>query len=86
MSTTQNNNNIITETIIEVPTYILRLKVKNAKYGYRNTDENAIDSETKKVVSWDESIIDNEFLGKKKTKKCCVYCAKKYDNLFQPTF
>jgi hypothetical protein len=31
----------------------------------------------KKTVSWDEKIIDNEFLNKKK-KNCCFYC-KKYN-------
>ncbi len=34
-----------------------------------------------KTVKWDTDIIDNEFLNKKKSKCCCVYCKK---NPFSP--
>ncbi len=37
-----------------------------------------------KRVSWDEAVIDNEHMNKKKTKNCCVFCKKKYDTLFVP--
>ena len=30
-----------------------------------------------KSIKWDSSVIDNEFLNKKKSKCCCVYCPKK---------
>lgn len=29
--------------------------------------------ETEARVTWDETTIDNEFLGRKKSKKCCIY-------------
>ena len=29
-----------------------------------------------KSITWDTSVIDNEFLNKKKSKSCCVYCQK----------
>ena len=29
-----------------------------------------------KSITWDPSVIDNEFLNKKKSKSCCVYCQK----------
>ena len=29
-----------------------------------------------KSITWDSSVIDNEFLNKKKSKSCCVYCRK----------
>lgn len=31
-----------------------------------------------KKVSWDENVIDNEFLNKKKMN-CCDFCKKKYN-------
>lgn len=31
---------------------------------------------SRKRVTWDENVIDNEFLNKKKSNCCCVYCKK----------
>ena len=28
---------------------------------------------SKKVVKWDEDVVDNETLGRKKSKKCCIF-------------
>ena len=33
-------------------------------------------SKNTKKVHWDVNVIDNEFLNKKKSKCCCVYCKK----------
>jgi protein phosphatase 1 regulatory subunit 11 len=32
---------------------------------------------TEKQVKWDEKVIDNEFLGRKSSKCCCIYSAPK---------
>ena len=32
-----------------------------------------IDRKPKKHVTWDESVVDNEFMNKKKSNKCCIY-------------
>lgn len=29
-----------------------------------------------KSITWDSSVIDNEFLNRKKSKSCCVFCQK----------
>lgn len=33
-------------------------------------------SKSNKKVQWDSNVIDNEFLNRKKSKCCCVYCKK----------
>ena len=35
-----------------------------------------------KSINWDPSVIDNEFLNKKKSKSCCVYCQKSQPHPF----
>lgn len=57
-------------------------KLKNAQNGSTSTETETQtslriravnDEETKKHLSWDEAVIDNENLGKKKSKVCCIF-------------
>jgi protein phosphatase 1 regulatory subunit 11 len=57
---------------------ILVLRLKQRSISIDN-------NKNEKRVTWDEAVIDNEHMNKKKTKSCCVFCKKKkYDNLFLP--
>lgn len=57
-----------------ITTLIENSKVKNEKSNILILRLKSNINNTKSV-SWDEEVIDNEFLNKKK-KNCCQYCKK----------
>lgn len=70
-------SNIITQTQTQTQTetqktFVLKLRASVST----NIEE--------KHVTWDEKVINNEHMNKKKSKNCCIFCKKKYDNLFVP--
>ena len=74
---TGSQNQVIEATEVEgdggPPTLKLRLKKSGADAGAGNPPKKII----KKQVSWTQETVDNEHLGKKKSKCCCVYVKPK---------
>ena len=62
----------------EPPTLKLRLKKSNASDETEKGEKTKPKKLEKKQVSWTQETVDNENLGKKKSKCCCVYavCTK----------
>jgi len=60
---TEGSRTVTEEAVNSPPTLKLRLKKG--------------DSKTQKKVVWSSETVDNEHLGRKKSKCCCVYVKKK---------
>ena len=58
-----NNDNALTKEKTEIQTQTVAISDPEK-------DEN---EQKPKHVTWDESVIDNEFMNKKKSNKCCIY-------------
>lgn len=61
----------ITQQPEELIPYVLRLKRREARSIMKKEKKEA--KEEKSGVVWTEDTVDNEFLGKKSSKKCCIY-------------
>ena len=62
--TQENSNNKLKKDKSSAPKFLV-LKLRSSKKV-----------KSLKSITWNSSVVDNEFLNKKKSKSCCVYCQK----------
>ena len=62
--TQENSENNLNKNTFSIPkSLVLRLRSSKKE-------------KSPKSITWDPSVIDNEFLNKKKSKSCCVFCQR----------